>query len=478
MSLFRLIRWGVLAGLVTLAGCATRPINDPISQVDARAGYRFTTRAEHFKDRQNLVILAFSGGGMRAAAFSYGALDALRSMDIVGPRGRRINMLDEVDVVTGVSGGSFTALAYGLYGDKLFDFYEPDFLKRNVQGELIQSVLSPANWGAWNRSEVAARLYDQILFHGATFADLGRAKGPYIAVTATDIASGARVGFHQGTFDILCSNLDSMRLSRAAAASSAVPFALAPITIDNYGGTCHYTLPSFLSAYADPATAPRPAARVLAHLQDLRAYEDSVHHPYIHLVDGGLSDNLGMRGVLEALEELEALYSVGAPTPLDGVRRIVMFVVNSLSIPKTQWDRSERPPGSVELLIKATGVPIDHYSYDTVETVEDIVARWRNMRRLRESGAFAATKDPVVARILRTPNVDLYVINVSFAALSDPAERDYLNNLPTSLALPSDAIDRLRAAAGTIIRDSPDFKRLLKDAGAHIVQSATGPGSE
>jgi hypothetical protein len=48
--------------------------------------------------------------------------------------------------------------------------------------------------------------------------------------------------------------------------------------------------------YADPATAPRPAARVLAHLQDLQSYEDSVHRPYIHLLDGGLSDNLGMRG--------------------------------------------------------------------------------------------------------------------------------------------------------------------------------------
>lgn len=114
-------------------------------------------------------------------------------MEIVGPKGGRIRMLDEIDVVTGVSGGSFTALAYGLYGEKLFDIYETAFLKRNVQGELIRRVLSPMNWGAWSRSEVAAELYDEVLFHGATFADLDRGSGPFIGATATDISAHASV---------------------------------------------------------------------------------------------------------------------------------------------------------------------------------------------------------------------------------------------------------------------------------------------
>jgi NTE family protein len=56
-----------------------------------------------------------------------------------------------------------------------------------------------------------------------------------------------------------------------------------------------------------------------------------------------------------------------------------------------------------------------------------------------------------------------------FGRRRDEAERDYLNELPTSFVLPPEAIDRLRAAAATIIRESPDFKRLLKDAGAKIV---------
>jgi NTE family protein len=119
-------------------------------------------------------------------------------------------------------------------------------------------------------------------------------------------------------------------------------------------------------------------------------------------------------------------------------------------------------------------VPIDHYSYDTVEEIRDAIARWQSMRRIRESVAFDATKDPEAARLLRTPNIDLYAIDVSFAMLKDEAERDYLNDLPTSFVLPPEAVDRLRAAAATIIRDSPDFKRLLRDAGARIVMQPVG----
>src|SRR5436190_23468626 len=120
----------LILALLLLGGCATRPVNPPISQADPRAGYRFETRQVESKNsKDNLVILAFSGGGTRAAAFSYGVLEFLRRTEIVAPNGTKFRLLDSIDVITGVSGGSFTALAYGLYGDKLFDDYEQRFLK-------------------------------------------------------------------------------------------------------------------------------------------------------------------------------------------------------------------------------------------------------------------------------------------------------------------------------------------------------------
>ena len=99
------------------------------------------------------------------------------------------------------------------------------------------------------------------------------------------------------------------------------------------------------------------------------------------------------------------------------------------------------------------------------------------MRRVRESPAFAANKDAAVAAALRTPDVTIYTIDVSFSALKDKAELDYLNELPTSFYLPDEAVDRLRAAAGKIIMASPDFQRLMQDVGVRIVPAPPRAGA-
>ncbi len=464
----------VLALLFLLGGCATRPVNPPITQADPSTGYRFEARHALMKGKENLVILAFSGGGTRAAAFSYGVLEFLRRTEVVGPQGNTVRLLDAVDVITGVSGGSFTALAYGLYGDKLFTEYEQRFLKRDVQGEIISRTFSPANWGklgstGWGRSELAAQLYDEILFNGATFGDLDRGKGPLILASATDISTGSRFVFNQRVFDVICSDLNAVPLSRAAAASSAVPVVLSPVTINNYGGTCQATPPAWVKLFLDSDNPPRPAARAIRSLKAEQAFRDGVHRPYIHLVDGGVSDNVGMRAVLDSLEILEALHDAGLPSPIDSARRIIVFIVNSLSSPPTNWDESESPPGTVEVLLKAAGTPIDAFSYEAVELLRDTAARWQNLRRIRNSAVFAANKDPEVAAALRVPAAEIFAIDVSFPALKDKAELDYLNQQPTTFVLPAEAVDRLRAAAGTIIMDSPEFKRLLKDVGVRVV---------
>jgi NTE family protein len=179
------MRLTALIALLTataLAGCATRPVNPPLTLADPTTGYRLETRENKVFDDQNIVILAFSGGGTRAAAFSYGVLEFLARTEVKGPRGAPVRLLDEVAVITGVSGGSFTALAYGLYGDKLFTEYETRFLKRNVQGEITKRTLNPLNWPrlwstGYGRSELASELYDEILFNNATFGDLQRGLG-------------------------------------------------------------------------------------------------------------------------------------------------------------------------------------------------------------------------------------------------------------------------------------------------------------
>jgi len=481
MTKIRMPQLLVLAVLVFLGGCATRPINPPISHVDPNTGYRFEARQARMNDKDDLIILAFSGGGTRAAAFSYGVLEFLRHTEVVDSKGRKISLLDEVDVITGVSGGSFTALAYGLYGDKLFADYEQSFLKRDVEGEIAARAFNPLNWGrlsatGWGRSELAAELYDEILFKGATYRDLDRGNGPMIIASATDIASGARFIFHQTLFDLICSDLDALPLSRAAAASSAVPVVLSPVTVNNYSGTCGWGLPGWAKMFVDSSNPPRPAARAIGSIKDAEdAFRDSKRRPYIHLVDGGVADNVAMRGVLDSLDLVEALDEAGLSTSLTSARRIVVFVVNSLSSPPTHWDASESPPGAIDLLLKASGVPIDHYSHDSVELLQDTAARWQDRREIRESMTLKPGANPAVANLLHVPNAEIYAIDVSFSAVGDEKERAYLNAQPTSFVLPAEAVDRLRAAAGTIIQASPEFQRLLRDIGVKVIEK--GPAA-
>lgn len=114
MSTTRNLAALVFAATLGLAGCASRPVNPPISQVDPNGGYTFQSRQKHFKSQDTLVVLAFSGGGTRAAAFSYGVLEFLRRTEVVSADGAKLRLIDAVNMITGVSGGSFTALAYGL----------------------------------------------------------------------------------------------------------------------------------------------------------------------------------------------------------------------------------------------------------------------------------------------------------------------------------------------------------------------------
>jgi NTE family protein len=465
---YRVTLWILTA--VVFAGCASRPINERITQVNPKTGYRpsLLIPKRQNNDPHMLFVLSFSGGGTRAAAFSYGVLEELRRTEI-SANGRHRRLIDEVDLITGVSGGSFTALSYALYGDRLFPEYETRFLKRNVQGAMVSRTLNPFNWrkfigGSAGRSELAAEYYDEILFEGATFGDLLDKPGPVVIATGTDLSTGSRLAFFQNDFDLLCSDLNKVRLSRAAATSSAVPVVLSPVTFNNYGGNCGYQYPAWVSAVANPETRARPAGRAVQRYHEMQSFQNSKDRPYIHLVDGGVSDNIGVRGVLEALEELSASAAFRGEVGFGDIRRIVLIVVNSHSSPRTDWDRQEAPPGFSVQLLQSAGLPIDRYSFETVETMKDRaeIEKWRRELLVAQARLAGASEAQAQASV---PRIDLRVMDVSFDAIPDPKERAYFMNLPTSFVLPAEDIDRLRKVAGQLLRQSSDYESLVQDLG-------------
>ena len=139
-----LLRTGcaLLPALLALGCVGTQATNVAI---DRSAGYHPIALQHHRNIGDVGLMVSFSGGGTRAAALAFGVMQELRDTAI-RTGGKSERLLDQIDVITSVSGGSFTAAYYGLYGDRLFDDFEPRFLRRNVEGGILWRLLMPHNW--------------------------------------------------------------------------------------------------------------------------------------------------------------------------------------------------------------------------------------------------------------------------------------------------------------------------------------------
>ncbi len=243
-------------------------------------------------------MLAFSGGGTRAAALAYGILLELRDTTVVID-GQPRRLLDEVDLISSVSGGSFTSAYYGLFGDRIFEDFEEVFLRRNVQGTLLHGLYNPLRWfSRTGRTEMAVDLYEKTVFQNKTFADMQRQGGPLILINASDLGYGVRFSFIQEYFNLLCSDINSYPVARAVTASSAVPVLFDPVVLQNYAG-CDRSKLAWLESARKRVIDNAELTQVV---EGLETYGHKDSRPYVHYVDGGITDNLGLRAIYEIVE--------------------------------------------------------------------------------------------------------------------------------------------------------------------------------
>ena len=432
---------------VFVSGCAHWPATPRLEQAGA-PGYRLAEMTRPGQSDDMLVVLAISGGGMRAAALGYGALEELRRTEVT-VNGVKRRLLDEVDVISAVSGGTLPATYFGLRGEKTFEEFEEKVLSRNLERELVLRILTPTNWlrlpsGTFGKSDLFAELYDETVFNHATFGDMQRAKGPFVIINGTDVSTGARFSFTQDQFDAICGDLSRVTLGRAIATSTALPPLLTPITFENCGGTCNRKAPNWQAAAEAAMGKSETPGRALLRARALTSYEKP-DRPYLHLFDGGLSENLGLAEVLRAFEILKVEPDETVLPALRKARKVVVITVNALRFPEVDWDRSPEPPGTDTLVDQMWSIPVDRISLDAVEQVRDKLAAW-------QADAPAGG-----------PERRSYLAQVTFEALKDPAESLYFKQVKTSLALPKEQVDRLREVAGRLLREAPAFQRLLDD---------------
>ena len=444
----------VLAGVLLLGACSTvRPWqNQPMRPTASRVAA--VLDAPEVDNRSMLLFVSLSGGGARAAAFGYGVLDALRQTQVHW-QGRDTSLLSEIDVISGVSGGSIMAAYFAAFGKEAFPTFEQQFLRKNFQDNLISYALKPTNLhdltSPWfGRSNLLERRLDE-LFKGKTFGDLHDGPGqPRLLVSATDLMQGSSFEFTWRQFSLICSDLDSVPLSFAVAASSAVPLALSPMTLKNYNAECPQSVVLKTSGTND--------YRVRLLRDSQRSYLDAAARPYIHLVDGGLADNLGLRSLMDRSRADGGIRDSVRNVSSAKIQKLVIIAVNAERDPSERIDASDQVPSTVQVLdalLFGTGA---RATQETLGLLTDTAQAWRReLRRAAPDG-----DDPFA------PEAQIHVINVNLRDAPDLLGRSFLLQIPTAFSVAPAEVSSLIEAGRSTLRESPEFKALMKSMGGAV----------
>lgn len=406
-----------------------------------------------------LVILAFSGGGKRSSAFSYGALSAMREMQVTGADGTQHSLLSEIDGISSVSGGTFTAMYYGLHRDKLFTDYEKDFLKVDIDSYIYGIYLLPWNWDwlvnpAVGTNDYMAKVYDDLMFHGATYADLQKQGRPMIMANATDVTYGTVFSFQQDTFDLICSNLESFPLARATAASNGFPILFSPVTLVSYTKDCKGRTPAWYAA-AKEAMAEEPDSRLAAAAQQAKEYLNAKQTLYVHLLDGGIADNLGLRGLINTLLLLFDSPELAKQRGFDKWRRVLVVSVDGQGDQDTSWARQRQVTGFGQILANVSGTQIDAYNFETLTLARSEIAEIAGfLSKLRCAEA------PVIDGH-RCDDVKSDFVHLSLRNVKDESVRERLEAIPTGLTVSDDDLKLLIEAGRNAVLGSAEIKALL-----------------
>lgn len=462
---------GIVA-TVAASGCAHLE-NPRLAKYDLSKGYRFdSVKLSQSTPSRNsdemFVILAFSGGGTRAAAMSYGALAQLREVkfhaDASGKpvactpaespqcKASERSLLDEVDVITSVSGGSFTSAYYALYGDSIFNrnsTFQDKFLYHRVQSDLVkQMVYRPHNWShLLSRVEIAAEYHAKHIFGDATFADLETRPRPYLVLNATDASTGGRFEFSQEQFDLLCADLSRTPVARGVASSSAFPVLLNSLTIDTHTreGGCGFEVPEWeRTALMDRIANPTRYRRALEY----RAFRDSARK-HLHLLDGGLADNLGLRGVVGRLQSVDlpnqtlpngsvvtAGWNLMQKLSLEKIKHLVVITVDSRANHTKNWDKKAAGPGIVKVVDASAGIPMGNFTTESIDLMREL---------------FKGKQSEFVDSARMT------TMSLSLDEVPLQEERDFLNNTGTNFELPEFYVNCLMSRSAALMRDGSVF---------------------
>jgi len=439
------------------------PTNQPLPQnaqgmPEYRGGYALLPMLQQ-PQGEIVFIMAFSGGGKRSAAFAHGVLRGLRQIPVIED-GRTRSLLDELDSITAVSGGSFPAMHYGLYRDKSFETFAGDFLKVDVDAYVYGTYLLPWNWEwlvnpFYGTNDRMAEVYDRLMFHGATYADLLRQGLPVVSVDATDIANGIPFSFTQPYFDLICSDLSSFPVARAVAASNGFPVLFSPITLTSHTPDCRGLRPP-TAAPQEWAETPDQLSRRGLLARTANRYLDPERTKYVHLLDGGISDNLALRGVTNGAIALDENNEAFRRVALKA-RRVLVLSVDGQSAADPAISKQRVVTGLSQIFGAVSGTQIDAYNFETlILTASELRQLIASLRKVRCAQARVIDGHDCA-------DVRGALVHISLAGIPDPQERQRLQAIPTGLTIPDADVDALVSSGEQLVQQNSAIRELISD---------------
>ena len=452
----------VTLGVAALAGCATTIRNAPINLPQATSGGDLvnTSRAFTANGEDSLIALAFSGGGMRAAAFSYGVLSELDRTPVHSKKSTE-TLFDRIDFLSGVSGGAVTAAYFGLKGRAALSDFPERFLLRNAE-ESLATGFTPTNVfrayeGGVNDVQQFPRWLDDNLFHGATFHELGRR--PRVWINASDIYNRTPFVFNETTFSAICSDLASYPIATAVAASAAMPVVFAPVVLQSFPDRCVAKNPDWIErAQNNPSAHPILTESAAAIV---RYRDGSV--PYIKLLDGGLVDNYGLSGFTVAVLSAVTPYGPLAPQQAANIRRVLFLVVDGGRGPSGDWARTADGPSGPEIVVAAADTAIDSSVRSSFTAFDRTMSDWQGTLIRWRCGLSAADRTKY-----RTPvgwdcrDLKFFVGRLNFDQLGKQRASE-LGAIPTRFKLAPEEVEALVSAGRDAVRTNPTFQRFLSN---------------
>jgi len=400
------------------------------------------------QDDSSLILLSISGGGTRAGTMGWRTLEYLRTIPYVySEKGVSItsNLADQIDVISGISGGSFAAAGWCFYRDSM-QIFRKKFIENNIQLKLVGKLFIP--WVGLNvllnpfysRIDVAAEYYDQYIFEKRTFKNLP--SFPTLWINSTSLSLGDRFVFTREQFEMIGSDVGNYPVGYACAASSAFPILLDPITIRNSGQSISdSTLSENLKYRMAKKNSIRDPEKWI-YCKKIEFYNDK-RNKWIHLADGGLVDNQGLKAILDQFRT-NGLINKRLNDSENPLKRLVIINVNAYTEKKDEGCQSRRPPNILSVMNYTMTLSMDILSF---ERWVDIRAACSELWKAKLNGA---------GNILEKP----YCIEIAFRNVSDESVRNSCNDLPTSFHLGKNEIALIDSVIPQLIVEQEDFQKL------------------